>query len=77
MDNKSGKGNPETVPSCPIGGWELLMPISNGKSEAQWTACSDGTGPARRKNADLHIPAFSGELTSARTIFLKKKLAAL
>ena len=61
MDNKSGKGNPETVPSCPIGGWELLMPISNGKSEAQWTACSDGTGRPGGIMRILHIPAFSGE----------------
>ena len=44
MENKSRKRIPETVPSCPVEGWELLMPISDGSSESQWTACSDGTG---------------------------------
>ena len=61
MENKSGKGYPETVPSCPVEGWELLMPISDGSSESQWTACSDGTGQPGGIMRIMHIPAFSGE----------------
>ncbi len=67
MEKKSGKGNPETVPSCPVEGWELLMPISDGRSEAQWTACSDGTGQPGGIMRILHIPAFSGETDLLRS----------
>lgn len=60
MDN-TNKGDPRKTPRCHIEGWELLMRLSGGKSEEQWTACNDGTGEPGGIVRILKIPAYDGE----------------